>query len=160
MNINQEGLDFIEAMEGGLKTSAYLDSANIPTIGIGCIFMSPTIRVKMGDTITLEQGQQMFQKEIVNVVSCANNSIKSILEQNKFNAIISFIYNVGCYNFQTSTLLKKINVNPNDPTIFQEFQKWDKEMVNGQMEVSQGLLNRRNKEIALWFNNKVPNLIS
>ena len=64
-------------------------------------------------------------------------------------ALTSLAYNIGIANFMNSTLLKKVNANPNDESIFIEFCKWNK--VN-KVEVS-GLTKRRNLEAINYFNN-------
>ncbi len=69
------------------------------------------------------------------------------LRQQQFDALVSFTYNVGTGAFSTSTLLKKVRVNPDDPTIRDEFMRWV--YVNG--EVSQGLVNRREAEADFYF---------
>jgi lysozyme len=60
---------------------------------------------------------------------------------------LSFTYNVGIANLQKSTLLKKVNYNPNDPTIRLEFMKWNK--AGG--KVLNGLTRRREAEANLYF---------
>ena len=65
----------------------------------------------------------------------------------QFDALVSFAYNVGVGNFAKSTLLKKVNANPNDPTIRSEFEKWNK--ANGR--VLKGLVTRRKEEADLYF---------
>ena len=71
----------------------------------------------------------------------------SNLNQNQFNALVSFAYNVGTGNFSSSTLLKKVNRNPDDLTIKDEFLRWNK--AGG--KVLNGLTNRRNEEADLYF---------
>jgi lysozyme len=60
---------------------------------------------------------------------------------------VSFCYNLGPANLKSSTLLKKANVNPNDPTIAQEFLKWNK--AGG--KALKGLTKRRQAESDLYF---------
>lgn len=50
--------------------------------------------------------------------------IKSKITQNQFNTLVSLAYNIGVGAFGRSTLLRKVNANPNDPTIGAEFLKW------------------------------------
>ena len=65
----------------------------------------------------------------------------------QFDALVSFAYNVGTANFAKSTLLKKVNANPNDASIRAEFGKWNKS--NGR--VLKGLVTRRKEEADLYF---------
>jgi lysozyme len=61
------------------------------------------------------------------------------------------IYNIGAGAFKISTLLKKVKVNPNDASIEQEFWKWNKGRILGQLVELKGLTNRRKKEAELYF---------
>ena len=65
------------------------------------------------------------------------------------DALTSFTYNLGAMNLGKSTLLKKVNKNPDDPTIKEEFAKW----VHSGKKVLKGLVNRRNAEIELYYSN-------
>lgn len=145
MNLSDNGYTFISQMEG-IKTEAYLDSVNIPTIGIGFTHVNG-IPVKMGQTMTLDEIKQQFIKQISTYVGCVNNNVTTTITQNQFDALVSFTFNLGCGALKSSTLLKKVNVNPDDLTIAKEFTKWD--MAGG--KVIQGLLNRRIKESKLYF---------
>jgi lysozyme len=74
-------------------------------------------------------------------------SVKPMINSNQFSALVCFTYNVGIGNFLKSTLLKKVNLNPNDPTIRDEFMKWNK---SGGV-VLNGLTRRRKSESDLYF---------
>lgn len=69
------------------------------------------------------------------------------VNQNQFNALVSFAYNLGIGNLRASTLLKKVNSNPNDPTIRAEFLKWDK----AAGRILAGLTRRRKAEAEMYF---------
>jgi len=73
--------------------------------------------------------------------------VKSNLNENQFSALVSFAYNLGIGSLKSSTLLKKLNINPKDPTIFNEFLRWNKA---GGKEVS-GLTRRRQAEANLYY---------
>ncbi|HMM16309.1 MAG TPA: lysozyme [Petrimonas sp.] len=79
------------------------------------------------------------------------NSLELPFNQNQFDALVSFTYNVGFANLRTSTLLRKARVNMSDPSIANEFRKWNKARVNGVLTVLTGLTRRRDAEQKLYF---------
>jgi lysozyme len=147
MILNNKGYLFITKHEG-LKLKPYLCPAKIPTIGYGNTYYADGKRVTLLDKqITKQEALEMF-KEIANkFAKRVDELVKTELTQNQFNALVSFAYNVGTGNFASSTLLKKVNKNPNDLTIKAEFLRWNK--ANG--KVINGLTNRRIEEADLYF---------
>lgn len=146
MKLNQEGKDLIKRFEG-LRLTAYKCSANKDTIGYGNTFFEDGSPVKPGDTITKERAEKLFDLIVLDFCKKIDTYIKTILTENQYSAIVSFTYNVGVNNLAKSTLLKKVNFNPNDPTIRQEFMKWNK--AGG--KVLTGLTTRRAAEALLYF---------
>ena len=105
-------------------------------------------KVKLGDPkITKERAIELFKNTVEKYEKAVNELIKVKLTQNQFNALVSFTYNVGISALKVSTLLKKVNANPSDETIKNEFEKW----VNAGGKQVQGLLNRRKKEVEMYF---------
>jgi lysozyme len=147
MILDNKGYLFITKHEG-LSLKPYLCPAKIPTIGYGNTYYSDGKRVTLLDKdITKQQAFDMF-KEIANRFGKrVDELVTSDINQNQFNALVSFAYNVGTGNFASSTLLKKINKNPNDLTLKAEFLRWNK--AGG--KVLNGLTNRRNEEADLYF---------
>ena len=147
MILDNKGYLFITKHEG-LSLKPYLCPAKIPTIGYGNTYYSDGKRVTLLDKdITKQQAFEMF-KEIANrFAKRVDELVITELTQNQFNALVSFAYNVGTGNFSSSTLLKKINKNPNDLTLKAEFLRWNK--AGG--KVLNGLTNRRNEEADLYF---------
>lgn len=83
--------------------------------------------MKKGDTITQTRANSLFVYYVdLNFASSVDRLVGNgvTLNQQMFNALVSFSYNVGSGAFGGSTLLKKVKVNPNDPTIRDEFMKW------------------------------------
>jgi lysozyme len=147
MKLNARGYDLIKQYEG-YSDRPYLCPAGIPTIGFGNTYYPNGTKVKLTDKqITREYANEMLQFVADNFAKEVSKSIKSIISQNQLNALTSFAYNLGMTNFRNSTLLKKVNANPNDPTIKEEFLKWNKS--NG--KILQGLINRRRAESNLYF---------
>jgi len=143
--------DFIKSREG-LKLKAYQDSAGIWTIGYGTILYEDGRHVKRGDVITQEQADALLEAEIIKKSLKVNAGIKSAkLSQNQYNALVSFAYNVGTAALLSSTLLKKVVANRNDPTIRDSFMVWNKAHVDGKLVPVAGLTNRRKAEADLYF---------
>lgn len=147
MKLNNSGYLLITEFEG-FSAKPYLCSAKIPTIGYGNTYYPDGKRVTMLDKeITRIQAFEMFKYIADKFASTVSKLVKTPLNQNQFNALVSLAYNIGTGNFASSTLLKKVNINHNDKTIELEFKKWNK--VN-KKEVA-GLTRRRNYEANIYF---------
>lgn len=147
MKLDLNGYKLICEFEG-LKLKPYLCSAKIPTIGYGNTYYPNGKRVTLlDDAITKEYAFEIFKTIADKFAKRVDDMVTSEITQNQFNALVSFAYNVGTGAFATSTLLKKVNTNPNDVTIKKEFLKW----VRANKKVIQGLVNRRNKEALIYF---------
>lgn len=148
MKLDKKGYELIKGFEG-LKLDAYQDSVGIWTIGYGNIHYEDFTKVKKGDKVSLQRAEEIFKFFANRFSKQVETLIKKPLTQNQFNAIVSFAYNVGIGALKDSTLLKKLNNNPDDPTIKNEFMKW----VNAGGKKIQGLVNRRTSEAKLYFTN-------
>lgn len=147
MKLDKKGYDLIKEFEG-LKLKPYLCSAQVPTIGYGSTYYENGKKVKLTDApITKERADELFQIVADDFAKRVSPLVKKPLTQNQFNSIVSFAFNLGVRALQNSTLLKLVNINPNDAMIAKEFLRWNK--VN-KVPV-QGLTNRRIKESALYF---------
>ena len=147
MILDNKGYLLITKFEG-LSLKPYLCSAKIPTIGYGNTYYPDGKRVTLLDKeITKKEAFDMFKELANRFAKRVDTLVTSNLNQNQFNALVSFAYNVGTGNFASSTLLKKVNKNPNDLTIKDEFLRWNK--ADG--KVINGLTNRRNEEAILYF---------
>lgn len=150
MKTSNKGLELIKRFEGWFP-SPYLDPIGIPTIGYGFTYYLPSMRkVTMQDRpISLQEGEDMLKHVLVRYENDVKRFVKKTLTQNQFDALVSFTYNLGGANLAKSTLLKKINANPDDPTIRDEFAKW--RLAGG--KVFKGLERRRKAEADLYFTN-------
>ena len=147
MKLDSKGYDLIKEFEG-FSNIPYKCSANIPTIGYGNTFYPDGKRVSMLDKqITKEYADEIFKNVADNFAFKVSKLIKSKVTQNQFNALVSFAYNVGIGNLEKSTLLKLVNINPNDAMIAKQFLRWNK----AKGKELKGLTNRRIKESALYY---------
>jgi lysozyme len=144
--ISNKGIDLIKSFEG-YYANAYLCPANVPTIGWGTIRYPNGQKVKMGDKCTIEQATAYLINDLKGFESSVDAMCVDSLTQSQFDALVSFTYNLGAGNLKSSTLLKKVNINPLDTTIKAEFLKWNK--AGG--KVLAGLTRRREAEANLYF---------
>ena len=147
MKASQKCVDLIKQFEG-YKDKAYLCPAGVATIGYGSTMWNDGRKVQMGDKITKEGAELLLHWEL-------NNKAVALyglnVNQNQADAILSFVFNLGIGAFQKSTLIKKIRLNPNDPTIRDEFMKWNKARVGGKLIELKGLTRRRTAESNLYY---------
>jgi lysozyme len=147
VKLDANGYKLIQGFEG-LSLVPYLCSAKVATIGWGATFYPSGIKVTMQDKpISLATASWMFRTIADRFAVDVDKLIKANINQNQFNAIASLAYNIGIAGLAKSTLLKKVNINPSDPTIANEFAKWNK--VSG--KVVNGLTKRRAVEAKLYF---------
>lgn len=154
MQINQKGIALIKSFEGCVL-NAYKDSIGKPTIGYGATFYQNGQPVKMGERITSKQADDLLEYHLKLFADTIRPIIKKPLNNNQFSALVSFAFNVGPdidadtipEGLGDSTLLKKVNANPTDPSIAAEFMKWNK--AGG--KVISGLTRRRKAEADLYF---------
>lgn len=140
MKTSSKGIEFIKKHEG-FRARAYQCPAGVWTIGYG-----HTRGVKSGDVIDKAQGERFLIQD-VQTAEQEVNSHGLIINQNQFDALVSFVFNVGSGNFSRSTLLRKLKVNSNDATISYEFSRWK----HGGGKVLPGLVKRRKEEAELYF---------
>lgn len=145
MHISPSGIDLICNFEG-LRLKAYDDGVGVWTIGFGTTKYPNGIRVKKGDTCTLDQAKAYMQNDLKSFEQTVNNTVKVPLNQNQFDALVSLAYNIGASAFSQSTLVKKLNANDFRGAAGQ-FDVW----VNAGGKRMQGLVNRRAKEKALFL---------
>lgn len=141
MKISETGLDLISRFEGFVN-HVYPDIAGNPTIGFGHM-------VKPGEhftTITREEALELLAKDAQHAQDAVNRFVKIKLNQDQFDALVSFAYNVGIENFEMSTMLRHIN----EGDLYQahiDMLAWDHA---GGHEIA-GLLNRRQIESVLLY---------
>lgn len=140
-------LKFIEKFEG-LSLKPYKCSAGVPTIGFGSTYYENGSKVTMNDpAIDKARAYELLRNTLTQYEKNVDSYCIDSINQNQFDALVSFAYNCGSNALKSSTLLKKVNINPNDPAIKNEFLKW----VLAAGKKIKGLENRRNAEIDLYF---------
>lgn len=149
MKVNQigaKGLNLIKKYEG-FKASPYRCPAGIPTIGYGATYYPDGRKVKLTDKpITTKEADTMLLNMLKHYEQGVDSFTTDKVNQNQFDALVSIAYNIGLQALKGSTLIRKVNVDPNDKTIKNEFMRWTK--ANG--KVLDGLLARRKEEAELY----------
>lgn len=158
IKINDDCINLIKSFEG-LSLKAYhgaKDKPGIDTIGYGTIKYPPYHlkgkMVKVGDPdITEQQAFYFLKYEVEKMLPQIDLLIRDDLTENQFGALVSFCYNLGVGALKMSHLREKVNKNPNDPTIRDEFMKWT--CSNGECGIK-GLVRRRVNEADFYFKKK------
>ena len=145
MKTGEKGLELIKHFEG-CELVAYKCPAGVWTIGYGHIK-----GVSEGMTITQEQAEQMLLDELIEYENYINELVTVPLSQNQFDALVSWVYNLGPANLKASTLLKVLNQGEYEDVPMQ-IKRWNK--AGG--KVLEGLIRRREAEACLfqgkeWF---------
>lgn len=162
----EKGKNLIKLKEG-FRSKPYLCPAKVPTIGYGATYYPNGKRVTLNDSAISEEWADTILTTMLELYEKAVDSYtRDDINQNQFDALVSFAYNLGITNLKTSTLLKKVNTNPSDPSIKDEFLKWvsadgthdgkDNDgdgLIDeaGEKMKLQGLINRRLLEAELYF---------
>jgi len=142
MILDDKGYNALHEREG-LRLKPYLDTRGVPTIAMGNTFYLGGIKVTMQDKpLTMREAVKLgriisdtFAKDVFAL-------LKKEVTQNQFNALVSLAYNIGVPAFTKSTVLRRVNINPNDPTIKSAFMMWTK---------NKELIGRRKSEVAQYF---------
>lgn len=139
MRTSDEGISLIRHFEG-CSLGAYLCPAGVWTIGYG-----HTREVKEGDVINREQAEALLIEDLEEFEGYVNSMVEVALKQNEFDALVSWVFNLGPGNFKESTLLNRVNYGPMSDVPHQ-IQRWNK--AGG--KILEGLVKRRAAEAALW----------
>ena len=142
MKLNETGHRALELREG-LRLKPYLDTQGVPTIAMGNTFYENLSKVTMLDKpITKIEAERLGKVIADRFASEVTTLIKSKVNQNQFNALVSIAYNIGINGFRTSSFLKLVNKNPNDPKIKEAIMLWTK---------NKELIGRRKSEVNQYF---------
>lgn len=139
MNFSRNGIDLLEQLEA-FSEHPYKDIGGVDTIGYGTV-MHPDTPAHMTPAIA-----EMYLLQATDVTEHAlTGLIKVLLNQNQYDALVIFVYNIGVHAFAQSTMLKLINQNDLNGAA-QQFVRW----VYAKGHPSAGLLHRRNIEKDLF----------
>tara|TARA_B100000035_G_C21012224_1_gene560176 strand:+ start:679 stop:1410 length:732 start_codon:yes stop_codon:yes gene_type:complete len=148
--VSQASVNLIKRFEGLAKVTAegdvraYRCPAGRWTIGYG-----HTKGVRSGHRISIEDAEELLLGDIEVVSSYVRQVVEVPLTQPQFDALTSFVFNIGITNFKRSTLLKRLNAGKYGDVPY-EMVKWDKATIEGKLTVLRGLTRRRTAEAALF----------
>lgn len=148
MRTSQDGKKFIIDREGGFKLTAYRDPGGVWTIGAGNTTYLNKTKVQPGDKITMAEAISLFSLKLPYYENAVNKLVRVPISQKQFDALVSLVWNIGPKRFAESKLLKYINSKQPPELIARTFADTTV-TING--KISHGLINRRKKEIALFF---------
>lgn len=134
-----QGTALIKQSEG-LELQAYPDAVHIPTICYGS-----TYGVKLGQTATLQECEELLVRDATYAGKALDRHVQVQISQRQYDALVSFVYNVGETQFRTSTLLKRINAGQ-CKLAAAEFDRW----VYAKGKKLRGLVRRRANERKLF----------
>lgn len=140
MNTSQSGIEAIKDYEG-VRLKAYDDGVGVWTIGVG-----HTAGVKRGDVITMDQVDEFLRADLEDAERAVNARVIVPLSQGQFDALVSFVFNLGAGAFIASTLLRKLNARDYDGAA-DELLRWNK--AGGR--VMAGLTKRRVSERMMFL---------
>ena len=140
MKIGNKGLEMIKHFEG-LELNAYQCAAGVWTIGYG-----HTKGIQPGMVITEETANDMLVEELEEYEGYINNMVHCSLSQHQFDALVSWVYNLGSTNLKNSTLLKVLNDWKHEEAPAQ-IRRWNK--AGGR--ILEGLVRRREAEALLFM---------
>jgi lysozyme len=157
MKTNKKGIKILHDFES-CRLKAYKCPAGVWTIGWGNTFYENGTPVKEGDVITQERADSLFKFILARFEDMARKAITSNVNENQFSAFVSALYNIGpggpkksglvrLTNGNPSTLLRKINTDPNDFSIRDQFMLW----ISKGSSFENGLRRRRKAEADLYF---------
>lgn len=137
-------LRLIEELEG-LRLRVYLDSASLPTVGVGHL-VRPLDRLRLGQTITRERAEGFLREDLAAAERAVMQYVKVPLSENQRSAVLSLVFNIGAGAFSRSRLLRLLNQREYTLAAAQ-FLRW----VHAKGRRIPGLVNRRTREMKLFL---------
>ncbi len=136
-----EAIDLIKRFEG-FRPSVYLCPAGLPTVGYGHVVR----RGEVFDTLTEDNGEELLRRDLAIAKRAVLRLTRVPLEDGQYGALVSFTFNVGSGNYQSSTLRMKLN-RGDYLGAAGEFWKWRR----ARGRALPGLVKRRAAEKALFM---------
>jgi len=146
LNIDKVGLDLITQFEG-CKLKPYNDVAGLKTIGVGHL-IKPGENFDSG--ITKEKAMDLLKADCQDVVMAIHKNVSYPLNQNQFNALCSFLFNLGVAWIKKGSVKEGLDAGKPDMVV-EGFLKFSKARIGGELKTVPGLLKRRQAEADLFM---------
>lgn len=118
MELSPQGYSLLLQREGK-RNEVYRDSEGTLTVGLG--HCGPDVHE--GEIWTDDAIEEAFQDDQAWVLGCLD-AVSAPLEQNQFDALFSFIFNIGAGQWGSSTILRELNAGASAETVAREFDRW------------------------------------
>ena len=142
MNISDKGIAFIKKLEG-CRLTVYKDVAGNETIGHGHLIRNGEDYGK----ITKEHADEILRDDLLDAENTVIRRVGHLnLTQGMFDALVSFVFNLGGRAFENSTLVEKLD-RREFIAAAAEFPRWH----NAGGKPVKGLLRRRLAEAELFL---------
>ena len=143
-HITKNGLELIKSFEG-FSSVMYRDSAGLPTIGYGHLITSSEKNLFTAG-ITKSKAEELLKADVITAEIAVTRLITVPLNDNQFDALVSFTFNLGAATLQRSTLRAKVNRAEHEQVPL-EFLRW----VYADGRKITGLVRRRKAEAELYL---------
>lgn len=141
MTISSKGIALIQEFEGFMP-NWYADPVGVRTIGYGWTHALPD---HFSPPLSKGKAALLLRSTVLSYSECVSKRLKTEVNQNQFDALVSFTYNLGCGAMKRSTLMRRVNARRFDDVPAQ-FARWNK--AGGR--VLRGLTRRRHAEAKLF----------
>ena len=142
--ISDTALDLVKRFEG-FSPTRYLCSGGKLTIGYGHVITKAHIK-DFEKPITEQRARQILMMDMTYAAQAVDRLVKVPLTQNQFDALVSFVFNVGDGAFAASTLLRLLNKGRYQEAAV-EFMRW----IHAGGKRLDGLIRRRRAEQELFL---------
>ena len=149
-SVSQDCVEIVKKFEGLHKlrddglVHAYRCPAGVWTLGFG-----KTKGIRSGMTCTIAEAEQHLKDELDAHGKIVKRLVNVPLSQGQYDALVSFVFNVGGGNFKSSTALKRLNLGMYDD-VPEQLTRWNKARVDGKLQPLRGLTRRRAAEAAIF----------
>jgi len=154
MKMSDRGRELLTQWEGK-SAKVYKDSAGLPTIGVGHLLTKDElasgkililgVSTKYSEGLTISQIDQLLVQDLAGAEGAVNSGVEAALTQNQFDALVSFVFNVGRTAFYNSTLRKVLNAGKYKE-VPNQLRRWNRA---GGVVIA-GLSDRRENEVKLF----------